>query len=144
VSAITYVRTVEGFSYLSLITDAYSSKVVGYSLHPTLEAKGCILALSMALRSRKPTTEYALIHHSDPGIQYCSADYVALLEGRQIAISMTQAVLMTTHLLSESMASSRQSFVYKKFIKPIRKQKRRSFGPSPITTPSGLMLVWTT
>ncbi|MGJ1333987.1 MULTISPECIES: DDE-type integrase/transposase/recombinase [Sphingobacterium] len=44
VSDITYIRTVQGFSYLSLITDAYSRKIVGYALHPTLEATGCLRA----------------------------------------------------------------------------------------------------
>lgn len=91
VSDLTYIRTVQGFSYLSLITDAYSCKVVGYSLYPTLEAVGCVLALKMAIKHRKRASEYVLIHHSDRGIQYCSADYITLLEGDQIAISMTQS-----------------------------------------------------
>ena len=91
VSDLTYIRTMQGFSYLSLITDAYSRKGVGYSLYPTLEAVGCVLALKMAIKHRKSATDYVLIHHSDRGIQYCSADYVALLEGDQIAISMTQS-----------------------------------------------------
>jgi putative transposase len=72
VSDITYIRTLQGFSYLSLITDAYSRKVVGYGLYPTLEAIGCLDALNMALAARKKKTG-KLIHHSDRGIQYCSA-----------------------------------------------------------------------
>ncbi|QJD81514.1 IS3 family transposase [Spirosoma rhododendri] len=91
VSDITYIRTVNGFSYLSLVTDAYSRKVVGFSLYPTLEAVGCVLALKMALKNRKRGSGPTLIHHSDRGIQYCSADYIALLEADQIAISMTQS-----------------------------------------------------
>ncbi|WP_423750017.1 DDE-type integrase/transposase/recombinase [Chryseobacterium carnipullorum] len=62
---------IDWFSYLSLITDAYSRKIVGFALHPTLEATGCINALQMALSERKKESEYNLIHHSDRGIQYC-------------------------------------------------------------------------
>jgi len=91
VSDITYIRTQEGFSYLSLITDAYSRKIVGYALHPTLEAAGCIEALEMAVRSRKRLSPFTLIHHSDRGIQYCSQNYTAILNTDRIAISMTQS-----------------------------------------------------
>ena len=89
-SDITYIRTLQGFSYLSLITDAYSRKIVGHALHPSLEAVGCIRALEMALAGRKQSSPYFLIHHSDRGIQYCSADYVFLLQHHRMAISMTQ------------------------------------------------------
>ena len=51
VSDLTYIRTVQGFSYLSLITDAYSRKIVGYCLYPTLEATGCLSALRIAIFS---------------------------------------------------------------------------------------------
>ncbi len=90
VSDITYIRTLEGFSYLSLITDAYSRKIVGYALYPTLEAVGCIEALEMAVKGIKNISPYILIHHSDRGIQYCSADYIDILTKANIAISMTQ------------------------------------------------------
>ena len=90
VSDITYIRTLEGFSYLSLITDAYSRKIVGYALHHSLEAVGCIAALQMAIKSRKGASPFILVHHSDRGIQYCSQDYTAMLNGDRIAISMTQ------------------------------------------------------
>jgi putative transposase len=43
---ITYVKTIEGYSYLSLITEAYSHKIVGYTLHPNLESIGCLEALA--------------------------------------------------------------------------------------------------
>jgi putative transposase len=91
VSDITYIRTLEGFSYLSLITDAYSRKIVGYALHPSLEAIGCIEALEMAVRSRKRLSPFTLIHHSDRGIQYCSQNYTTILNTDRIAISMTQS-----------------------------------------------------
>ncbi|WP_429265339.1 IS3 family transposase [Mucilaginibacter sp. 3215] len=91
VSDITYIRTLEGFSYLSLITDVYSRKIVGYALHPSLEAVGCIAALEMAVDSRTRIPPFILIHHSDRGIQYCSQNYTALLNEDRIAISMTQS-----------------------------------------------------
>ena len=91
VSDITYMRTGMGFSYLSLITDAYSRKIMGYALHPTLEATGCIAALKMAEKSRQyKDMNLPLIHHSDRGIQYCSANYVTMLNKVGISISMTQ------------------------------------------------------
>jgi len=91
VSDITYIRTLDGFSYLSLITDAYSRKIVGYALHPSLETVGCIAALEMAVEGRKRLSPFILIHHSDRGIQYCSQNYTALLNEDKIAISMTQS-----------------------------------------------------
>jgi len=92
ISDITYVRTLNGFSYLSLVTDAYSRKIIGYCLYETLEAQGCLLALSMAIDSRgKIPKGYKTIHHSDRGVQYCSAEYVDMLVEANIAISMTQS-----------------------------------------------------
>ena len=87
VSDITYVRVGEGFAYLSLITDAYSRKIVGYCLYPDLSAEGCIAALRMALKNN-PVREF-LIHHSDRGVQYWSSAYVKLL-GKKTRISMTE------------------------------------------------------
>lgn len=89
VSDITYLRTVDGFVYLSLITDAYSRKVVGYHLSQHLKAQGCLIALNKAIASRTATVP--LIHHSDRGIQYCCEPYIALLQQNGIAISMTQS-----------------------------------------------------
>lgn len=54
-SDITYIRTQDGFSYLSMITDAYSRKIVGFALHPNLDATGCIIALEMAITGGKKT-----------------------------------------------------------------------------------------
>ena len=68
VADITYIKTIEGYSYLSLITDAYSRKIIGYSLYPSLESVGCIEALNMALLNRL-FKDRNLIHHSDRGVQ---------------------------------------------------------------------------
>ena len=87
---ITYLRTESGFAYLSLITDAYSRKIMGYHLSQELKVKGCIIALNKALKARHyPQNE--LIHHSDRGIQYCCDQYVSLLISSSIKISMTQS-----------------------------------------------------
>lgn len=89
VSDITYICIGEYFGYLSLITDAYSRKIVGYYLSEDLSAEGCLKALKMALESGCPGNE--LIHHSDRGVQYCCTDYVAVLVNHDIRISMTQS-----------------------------------------------------
>jgi putative transposase len=88
VSDITYLRTKDGFVYLSLITDACSRKIVGYHLSHCLKAQGCLIALQKAIRSRKTSND--LIHHSDRGIQYCCEPYVSMLQQNRIGISMTQ------------------------------------------------------
>jgi transposase InsO family protein len=90
VSDITYIRLGEGFAYLSLVTDAYSRKIVGFNLCELISAKGCIAALKMALK-QNPDRSSKLIHHSDRGVQYCSNKYVELLQQNRIAISMTQS-----------------------------------------------------
>jgi transposase InsO family protein len=88
VSDLTYVRTDEGFLYISLISDAYSRKIVGHAGQRTLEATGSMRALRMALR-QLPAGARPL-HHSDRGIQYCCWDYVKKLESRRLGISMTE------------------------------------------------------
>lgn len=91
VSDITYIETQEGVCYLSLITDAYSHKIVGWALGPTLETTYPLHALKMALSSIDRFTACRLIHHSDRGVQYCSRSYVEILEGRGVSISMTES-----------------------------------------------------
>ena len=88
VSDITYIRMIHDWSYLSLVTDAYSKKIMGFSLRMDLSTEGCIDALNMALNNRM--YKDSLIHHSDRGSQYCSQAYVKILLENKIAISMTQ------------------------------------------------------
>jgi len=89
VSDITYLKTEQGFLYLSFITDAYSRKIVGYDVANNLEAVNTLHALKMAIQSAGCELN-DLIHHSDRGIQYCSHDYVHLLNQHAIQISMTE------------------------------------------------------
>lgn len=91
VSDITYILIGRGFGYLSLITDAYSRKIVGWALDETLQATGPIAALKMAFKANKGRLNNSLIHHSDRGVQYCCRNYISLLEQNKVAISMTQS-----------------------------------------------------
>lgn len=88
VSDITYIRTLEGFVYLALITDRYSRKIVGYDVGDNLEAIGCMRALKMAFRQLPK--KHSLIHHSDRGSQYCCYDYINMLRIKKVQISMTE------------------------------------------------------
>jgi putative transposase len=88
VSDITYIRTDEGFAYAAMITDVFSRKIVGSSIDKTMTTKLVVDALDQALRQRKDYT--GLTHHSDRGIQYCSSDYINILESNNIRISMTE------------------------------------------------------
>lgn len=89
VSDITYWKSKGVYYYITLITDAFSHKVVGYQVAENLEAVNCIEALKMALNSL-PRGKRQLIHHSDRGIQYCSSGYVNLLQDHGLEISMTE------------------------------------------------------
>lgn len=89
VSDITYINLSKSFAYLSLVTDVYSHKIVGYCLSHDLAAAGCITALQMAVKER--TAGHPLLHHSDRGTQYCSSAYIKLLDQHHIGISMTQS-----------------------------------------------------
>ena len=88
VGDITYIPIQNNFAYLSLLTDGYSRKIVGWYLSHDLSAYGCVQSLSMALK-QKPR-EAKVIHHSDRGIQYCSWEYVCVLQDEHIVMSMTE------------------------------------------------------
>jgi len=88
VSDITYLKTSNGTMYLSLITDAYSKKIMGFNVSDNLKAESSKQALIMALKNRK-YPKRKLIHHSDRGIQYCCPEYTDVLDAHKIKISMT-------------------------------------------------------
>ena len=89
VSDITYIPLKDRFAYLFLITDAYSRKIVGLHVSDDMKVSSAVVALKKAL-DQKPD-ETIVIHHSDRGIQYCSNEYVALLQKNNALISMTQS-----------------------------------------------------
>ena len=95
VSDMTYIVIMDDdfhyhFCYLSLILDAYSEEIIGWSVGPTLETTYPIEALRMALQ-RIRGKDVRLIHHSDRGCQYASREYVNILKANGIQISMTES-----------------------------------------------------
>ncbi|WP_420579689.1 IS3 family transposase [Reichenbachiella sp.] len=89
VSDITYIGTRKNPMYLSLVTDAYSKRIMGYDVSKSLDASGAISALNMAIANRI-YPERMLIHHSDRGLQYCCDAYQQLLDEAAITCSMTE------------------------------------------------------
>jgi putative transposase len=87
VADITYIPLKERFAYLFLITDAYSRKIVGFHVSDDMKVNSAVVALKKALAQKPPET--IVIHHSDRGIQYCSREYVNLLQQHNAMISMT-------------------------------------------------------
>ena len=88
VADITYIRLETEFVYLAAVLDAYSRRVVGWALGPTLEASLAVEALQMALDNRNPSP--GLVHHSDRGVQYASLNYTGLLKEHHVTISMSR------------------------------------------------------
>lgn len=96
---ITYLRKRDTFMYLSLITDMYSRKIVGYHLGSSLDTEETLKALKMALRN-KPKGSHP-IHHSDRGCQYCSHEYVDALKQSGLHVSMTEQNHCSENALAE-------------------------------------------
>jgi len=101
VSDLSYLRTMEGFLYMALITDKYSRKIVGWHVGDTLEAFGCVRALERALGELPEGSRP--IHHSDQGSQYCCHEYVRRLQERGLPISMTEVNHCAENALAERM-----------------------------------------
>lgn len=99
VADITYLPTDGKFVYLSLVTDAYSRKIVGWHVHESLQTEEVAQALKMALRGR--CSHQRLVHHSDRGIQYCSTYYQALHRRHGITCSMTDGYDCYQNALAE-------------------------------------------
>jgi transposase InsO family protein len=89
VADITYIGNRKNPGYLSLITDAYSKKIVGHYVADNLNTESSLMALKRALKNNKPGME-PLIHHSDRGLQYCSNEYQKILTKNGVQCSMTQ------------------------------------------------------
>ena len=89
VSDITYIGNRKNPSYLALVSDAYSKKIMGYDVSASLALDGSVRALHMALNNRS-YRNLPLIHHSDRGLQYCSDEYQKILVENTIDTSMTE------------------------------------------------------
>jgi putative transposase len=85
---ITYIRILTGFVYLSAILDAFSRRVIGYAISLRLDASLTLEALQMATTERQPGPD--VIHHSDQGVQYASAEYTEELKAHGFEISMSR------------------------------------------------------
>lgn len=99
VADITYLPVCNGTVYLSLVTDACSRKIMGYHVGENLQTENVIKAFRQALRQRK--TKGRLIHHSDRGLQYCSALYQSVHEIHGITCSMTDGYDCYQNALAE-------------------------------------------
>jgi len=89
VSDITHIELCEDDGFLSLVTDAYSRKIVGFHLSDRPSAVGPVEALKMAVSGRSNNEK--LTHHSDRGVQYCCDNYIEVLKDNAIDISMTES-----------------------------------------------------
>jgi putative transposase len=89
VSDITYIGKRENPFYLSLITDAYSKKIMGFNVADNMSTHSSLVALKNAVKQRQ-NKQLLLIHHSDRGIQYCANEYQNILDKNNIKCSMTQ------------------------------------------------------
>jgi transposase InsO family protein len=99
VSDITYIKSNERTHYLSLVTDVFSRKIVGYHLSDDMSAQNVVKALKMAVKNRR--TNLQLIHHSDRGLQYCSQIYQNELNKNNILTSMTDGYDCYQNALAE-------------------------------------------
>ncbi len=88
VADITYIRLKAEFVYLAVILDGFSRKVVGWALDRTLASRLTMGALEQAIEKRQP--EPGLVHHSDRGLQYACAEYVAIIEKHRMVPSMSR------------------------------------------------------
>ena len=89
VSDITYIKTDAGHAYLALVTDAYSRKIMGWSLQDNMKVTMVKDALNMAYKNCI-FNHKSIIHHSDRGIQYCCPDYSQYAENKGFILSTTQ------------------------------------------------------
>ncbi|MFD1470414.1 IS3 family transposase [Hymenobacter caeli] len=90
VADITYWFTEAGCLYISLLTDAYSHRIMGFAVAETLATVHSRRALEMALHQISKRAGRHLIHHNDRGIQYCSQEYLAPLAAWHVQVSMTE------------------------------------------------------
>ncbi len=113
VADITYIRLRTEFVYLAVVLDAFSRRVIGWALGRTLEADLALAALRMALVERKP--QPGLVHHSDRGVQYASAQYTEMLKEHHAQISMSRKGNPYDNAACESFM---KTLKYEEFIAP--------------------------
>ena len=111
VADITYIRLRTEFVYLAVVIDRYSRKVIGWALARSLTARVAVQALQQAIAQRQPAP--GLVHHSDQGVQYASAEYAAVLAGSQMVPSMSRPANPYDNAACESfMKTLKQEEIY--------------------------------
>jgi putative transposase len=111
IADLTYIRLNGEFVYLAVILDKWSRRVVGWALDRTLAARLAVTALQRAIAARQPKP--GLVHHSDRGIQYASAEYVAVLNEHQMTPSMSRPANPYDNATCESfMKTLKQEEIY--------------------------------
>jgi putative transposase len=88
VADLTYVAIIGGFAYVAIILDAWSRRVVGYAIGRSIDARLALATLEVAIERRRPRP--GCVHHSDPGSQYASGIYRALLAAHGLIGSMSR------------------------------------------------------
>jgi putative transposase len=126
VADITYIRLLEEFIFLAVILDAFSRRVLGWELGESLQTSLAIRALDRAVVDRRVPA--GLIHHSDQGVQYASADYVNRLEELGFQISMSRKGAPWENGRAESFIKTLKAEAVS--LKPYRRiaEARRSIG----------------
>lgn len=99
VNDITYVKVRDQFAYLFIVTDAYSKKIMGWSINFTMKVTDAIKAIRMAHRNRRFNNE--LFHHSDRGIQYCTPSYIKYIKKKRMIPSMTEDLHVYENAVAE-------------------------------------------
>ena len=111
VADITYIRLRAEFVYLAVVIDRYSRKAVGWALDRSLTAQMAVRALAQAIDRRQPPP--GVVHHSDRGTQYASAEYIAILQARQMTPSMSRPANPYDNAACESfMKTLKQEEIY--------------------------------
>jgi transposase InsO family protein len=88
VSDITYLRTSNGWLYLTIVIDLWDRKVIGWNIAADMHAGNICAAIKMAVLNRSPSQ--GMIFHSDRGVQYCSEEFRTLL--KQLCLSVRQSM----------------------------------------------------
>ena len=126
VADITYVKSNNTVYFLYLITDAYSQKIVGWNLSLDLKAASAKAALEMAIKDNKNKLA-GLVHHSDRGVQYCSANYVRVLEKNGVSISMTKPASLQENAIVERVNGiSKNEWLYDLDVKTLKEASRKT------------------
>ena len=121
VGDITYLWTREGWLYLAIVLDTFSRRIVGWSLHESLERELATSALEKALEGRRPPP--GLLHHTDRGSQYASGDYREILETAGVVFSMSRKGNCWDNAMAESFFATLKSELGRSF--DSRAQARR-------------------